>query len=181
MLCSRTRLTAAVAAAALLTAASAPARAHQPRLTVGAAVPAVVPMTMTTNVGSGVLPTLQLNLSPGWGLNLVSGFVYYWEDTDAGKHAEKEIPILVGVSYALNQPSDSLRPYASLKLGYTHAIDSDESSHWITAAAGGGVRIRCGPRLAFDTGVDVLIPDFRGNARDHVGLLFKLGAHVAVL
>lgn len=149
-----------------------PTSAQAQSVTLGASVPVVVPTGFSTSVGVGVLPGIQYNLSPAWGVNLTSGVIYFDEESD---HTEKQIPALVGLNYTLTRWSPGFRPYGTLKMGYTHALDSEKSPHWVTAVAGLGVAIQASSRFALDLGADLLVPDFRGNSDDPVGFLMKFG------
>lgn len=160
-----------VGALALLGAS--PVRAE--RLLISGQVPLIVPMGMSTSFGAGFTPGLQLNLTDNLGLEVISGFVYYRNEADA---MELDVPVLAGVTYAFGE--GRLRPFVTIKGGYTYAPDA-ESHHWITALAGLGGRWQATRSLQLDFALEFIVPDLRGNAEHEVGVLFKVGARYALL
>ncbi len=164
---------------ALLTAATllgSAQTARADRLLVSAGVPLVMPLGMNRSIGTGFTPGLQFNITRDLGFEIVSGFIYYRNDDE---QMELDIPVLGGLNWSFGE--GRLRPFATLKLGYTYAPDATESSHWLTGVAGIGARFGISEDLKVDFGLEVLIPDFRGKANDPVGMLFKLSARYALL
>jgi hypothetical protein len=167
-------LTASLLAACLLSATAGVAHAER-RVVVSAQVPLVVPVGMSTSIGAGFTPGIQLNLVGDFGIEVVSGFVYYRNEDE---QMELDVPILGGINWAFGE--GRLRPFVTLKLGYTYAPDAEGSSHWITGIAGLGARLRVAPSFQLDLGLEMVVPDFRGEANEPVGMLFKLGARYAL-
>jgi hypothetical protein len=160
----------AAAALALVLLLAAPAAASAESFTVGVSVPVVMPLGYTTHGGAGATPSFGWNFGPSLNLAVTSGFVYYHE----GDHDERTVPVLVGASWIFHGLRSAL-PYVALRTGYTYAFNSERSPHWLTVMGGGGVLIPTRHDLAVDVGFDVLVADVRGNSRDPVGLLVKVG------
>lgn len=165
---------ATVVGAAMLFGSLQQARAE--RLLVSAGVPLVVPLGMNQNIGAGFTPGIQLNVAGDFGFELVSGFIYYRNDD---QEMELDVPLLAGINWSFGE--GRLRPFVTVKLGYTYAPDAEKSSHWITGVAGIGARVGLSQDFKLDLGLEMLIPDFRGKANEPVGMLFKISARYALL
>ncbi len=138
----------------------------------GVSTPLVVPFGYNASVGVGVLPGIGLSLGEHFGLNLTSGYIHY---VHSGDYSEREIPVLLGVSYVFMEPHTWARPYLTAKLGYTNSRRDGHTSHWATAVVGGGAIIGLGRGFALDLGGDLVVSDLGGGADDPVGLLLKVG------
>jgi hypothetical protein len=153
-----------------LCAAAAPRLASAEGLSLAARVPVAAPFGYTSHGGAGFAPSLNLQLGSHLAVGVTSGILWY----NDGDRWEKEIPVLVGATFLLRD-RDSWRPYLELRAGYTYAIDTAKSPHWLTVMAGVGALVPVSRTFALDLGFDVIAPDLRGNARDPVGLLLKVG------
>ncbi len=141
-------------------------------LQLGVSTPLVVPFGYNASVGVGVLPGIQLSLGEHFGINLTSGYIHY---VHSGDYTEREVPVLLGASYVFMDPHTRARPYLTAKLGYTNSRRDGHTSHWATAAVGGGALIRLGRGFALDLGGDLVVSDLGGGADDPLGLLLKVG------
>jgi hypothetical protein len=160
----------AAAALALALLVAAPASAAADALTVEATVPVVVPLGYSTHAGAGFTPSIGWSFGEHLNVSLTSGFVYYYE----GDHNERTVPVLLGASWTFRN-FNAVLPYVALRAGYTYAVGADQSPHWLTVMGGVGVLVPTRWSWAFDLGFDVLVADVRGNSRDPVGLMLKLG------
>lgn len=161
------------AAALVAVFMACPSGAWARGLQLEAAMPVIVPLGVSSSVAFGITPTLQMDLTSRMGLTFTSGALWL---TQGDEEDQLEVPFLLGVSYGAVSPRRGVQPYLSLKLGYTHAFGSEESAHWITASAGGGVLWRASEHLCLDLGLDILVPDLRGNSPSPAGLMFKIGS-----
>ncbi len=159
----------AAAALALILLVAAPASAAAEGVVVGVAAPVVVPIGLSTHAGAGITPTFGWSLGKRLTLGVTTGFVYYYE----GDHNERTVPVLASASWTF--PTESILPYLALRAGYTYAVGSERSPHWMTVMGGAGVLVPTKWDFAVDVGFDVLVADVRGNSRDPVGLLVKIG------
>jgi hypothetical protein len=150
------------------------------RLELGLSLPVIVPLGYTPNVGVGAVSGLQYNLTPRWGFNVTSGILY----TSGEEDSETAVPVLAGVSYVVymgNLSSVDLHNYLSMRLGYTHAVDSDHSRHNLTGTAGGGLLFGKAGGFKIDFGVDLVFPDIRGNVDYPVRILMRIGVLHALI
>ena len=153
-------------------------RSRRDRLHIKASVPTAVPFGYSQSVGVGFAASAQLFIHGGWGLQLTSGFIQYW---DKGKDPAKEVPVLLGISYHFQQVSRRATPYVEARFGYTHHSGAEETAHWASALVGGGVWIHLKDGWALDVGADITVPDLQGDFRGGAGLLFRLGMGYEVL
>ncbi len=158
-------------------AALAPASAAAQGLSLAARVPIVIPVGYSTHGGVGFAPSLNVRLGEHVALGLTAGFIYYSE----GDHSERDIPVLVGATYVFRDPGALARPYVELRTGYTYSSGSERSSHFLTLMGGTGVLLRTTRSLTLDLGFDLVAPDLRGNSRDPLGLMLKVGVVYSLL
>jgi hypothetical protein len=161
----------------MLAALGAPHAAAAQGLTLAARVPIVIPIGYSNHGGVGFAPSLNVRLGNHVALGATAGFVYY----SAGDRDERDIPVLLGATYIFRDPALLVRPYVELRAGYTYSSGADGTPHWLTVMGGAGVLVRTARNLALDVGLDLLAPDLRGNARDPIGLMLKVGVVYSLL
>lgn len=160
-----------------LAALAAPSAAAAQGLSLAARVPVVIPIGYSSHGGVGFAPSLNVRLGDHVALGVTAGFVYY----NAGDRDERDIPVLLGATYVFRDPGLLVRPYLELRAGYTYSSGADGTPHWLTVMGGTGVLVRTTRTLALDLGLDLLAPDLRGNSRDPIGLMFKVGVVYSLL
>jgi hypothetical protein len=161
----------------VLAVLAAPSVAAAQGLTLAARVPVVIPIGYSNHGGIGFAPSLNVRLGDHVALGATAGFIYY----SAGDRDERDIPVLLGATYVFRDPGTLVRPYVELRAGYTYSSGAEGTPHWLTVMGGTGVLVRTARNLALDFGLDLLAPDLRGNSRDPIGLMLKVGVVYSLL
>lgn len=162
-----------VAAAALLATLAWPtADAAAQTLKLRLDLPVMAPLGYTANVGLGVTGGLQLEARSGLGLGLSVGAIHVSEQSE---FTALMLPLMAHGSYTFGGLFSGVEPYLEAGLGYTHALGTDSSAHWLSAAAGGGVLFQLVRNVQLNVGAQLLLPDLRGRSSDPLAMMLRFG------